>query len=149
MRLPVEGAPDSDDALVAAFERYPVIAGLVLTSETSDRPPNAKAGFAFGGADPATYLANYPGGISNLPALDAAVRAGVYVGSYSARVREKIWTQVMENIEGGNAVLAYAASNDAGFAFETCGANRRVPVDFDGLRLVAFGPEAALPARGG
>jgi CRISPR-associated protein Cas2 len=38
-------------------------------------------------------------------------------------------------------VIAWAAPNDAGFEFETCGANRRVPVDFDGFRLVSFLPE--------
>jgi CRISPR-associated protein Cas2 len=56
-----------------------------------------------------------------------------------------IWTQVIENIGDGNAVMAYAAKTDSGFAIETCGANRRVPVDLDGLSLVSFGPEAALP----
>lgn len=56
-----------------------------------------------------------------------------------------IWTQVVENIGEGNAVMAYVAQTDAGFAVETCGANRRVPVDFDGLSLVSFGPDAALP----
>lgn len=75
------------------------------------------------------------------------VRAGVYVGSYSARVREMIWNQVVENIGEGNAVLVHAAKTDTGFAFATCGANRRVPVDLDGLNLVSFGPEAALPKR--
>lgn len=74
-------------------------------------------------------------------------RAGVYVGSYSAKVREMIWTQVVENIGEGNAIMAHVAKADAGFAIETCGANRRVPVDFDGLSLVSFGPEAALPQR--
>ncbi|MGS0648125.1 type I-E CRISPR-associated endoribonuclease Cas2e [Komagataeibacter melomenusus] len=77
------------------------------------------------------------------------VRAGVYVGSYGRRVREMIWGQVCAYIEAGNAVMAWAAPNDAGFAFDTCGQNRRVPVDFDGLRLVAFGPEAALPTQPG
>jgi CRISPR-associated protein Cas2 len=72
-------------------------------------------------------------------------RAGVYVGSYSVKVREVIWTQVVENIGEGNAIMAYVAKTDAGFAIETCGANRRVPVDFDGLALVSFGPEAAVP----
>ena len=73
------------------------------------------------------------------------VRAGVYVGSYGRRVREMIWEQVVAAIGEGNAVIAWAATNDAGFTFETCGANRRIPVEMDGLRLVAFGPEAALP----
>jgi CRISPR-associated protein Cas2 len=77
------------------------------------------------------------------------VRAGVYVGSYGRRVREMIWGQVQAYIEEGNAVIVWAAPNDAGFEFETCGANRRVPVDLDGFRLVSFGPEATLPQEPG
>jgi len=68
------------------------------------------------------------------------IRAGVYVGQYSRRVRDMIWEQVVAAIGDGNAVIAWAAANDAGFTFETCGPNRRRPVDFEGLRLVAFGP---------
>jgi CRISPR-associated protein Cas2 len=69
------------------------------------------------------------------------IRAGVYVGTYSRKVRETIWEQVIGGIENGNGVIAWAAPNDAGFEFESCGANRRVPVDFDGFRLVSFLPE--------
>ena len=39
-------------------------------------------------------------------------------------------------------MIAWAAPNDAGFEFETAGANRRVPVDLDGFRLVSFLPES-------
>ncbi|MBB3174820.1 CRISPR-associated protein Cas2 [Endobacter medicaginis] len=73
------------------------------------------------------------------------VRAGVYVGQYGRRVREMLWEQVREGIGDGNGVIAWAAPTDAGFRFETCGANRRVPVEFDGFHLVAFTPEAAHP----
>src|SRR3546814_11487208 len=73
------------------------------------------------------------------------IRAGVYVGNYSRRPREMVWEQVTGAIENGNAVIAWAAPNDAGFTFETCGANRRVPVGLDGFRLGQFGPEAAVP----
>jgi CRISPR-associated protein Cas2 len=69
------------------------------------------------------------------------LRAGVYVGTYSRRTREMIWQQVLDNIGEGNAVIAWSAPNDAGFEFETAGANRRVPVDLDGFRLVSFVPE--------
>jgi CRISPR-associated protein Cas2 len=37
------------------------------------------------------------------------VRAGVYVGTYSRRVRERIWQQVLEEIGAGNAVIAWSA----------------------------------------
>jgi CRISPR-associated protein Cas2 len=61
-------------------------------------------------------------------------------GNYSRRTREMIWEQVTSGIEGGNAVIAWTSTSDAGFDFETCGKNRRRPVDFEGLRLVAFEP---------
>jgi CRISPR-associated protein Cas2 len=51
-----------------------------------------------------------------------------------------IWEQVKSGVQDGNAVVAWSSSNDAGFDFETCGKNRRRPVDFEGLRLVAFDP---------
>jgi CRISPR-associated protein Cas2 len=72
------------------------------------------------------------------------VRAGVYVGTYSRRTREMIWEQVKGAIGDGNAVMAWAAPNDAGFEFETCGRNRRIPVDLDGFRLVRFTPVPPL-----
>lgn len=68
------------------------------------------------------------------------VRAGVYVGNYSRRIREKIWDQVIAGIEEGNAVLAWRANTESGFDFVTLGSNRRMPVDLDGLRLVSFSP---------
>ncbi len=68
----------------------------------------------------------------------AEVRAGVYVGVYSARMRERIWTEVCEMLEDGSAVIAWAAATDSGFSFETAGINRREPRDFDGLTLVQF-----------
>ena len=71
------------------------------------------------------------------------VRAGVYVGTYSRKVREGIWAEVVERIGEGNAVIAWAAPADVGFEFDTCGPNRRVPVELDGLKLVRFLPEAA------
>jgi CRISPR-associated protein Cas2 len=72
------------------------------------------------------------------------VRAGVFVGDYPRRTREMIWEQVKGGIEMGNAVIAWSAPNDAGFDFDTCGQNRRRPVDFDGLRLVAFYPSQTV-----
>lgn len=70
----------------------------------------------------------------------AEVRAGVYVGVYGRRVRERIWDEVKVMIEGGNAVIAWSTPSDSGFAFECVGENRREPADFDGLTLVRFKP---------
>ena len=71
------------------------------------------------------------------------IRAGVYVGNYSRRTREMIWGQVKREIDDGDAIIAWAASSDAGYDFDTCGSNRRIPVDLDGMKLVQFLPLAA------
>ena len=68
------------------------------------------------------------------------VRAGVYVGDTSKRVREMIWQQVSELVEEGTVVMAWATNTESGFDFQTLGQNRRIPVDLDGLRLVSFLP---------
>ncbi|WP_085046481.1 type I-E CRISPR-associated endoribonuclease Cas2e [Cronobacter sakazakii] len=68
------------------------------------------------------------------------LRAGVYVGDVSRRVREMIWNQINELAEEGNVVMAWATNNESGFDFQTFGVNRRIPVDLDGLRLVSFLP---------
>ena len=68
------------------------------------------------------------------------IRAGVYVGRYSRRTRDMIWDQVKTHIDNGDAIIAWAAPNDAGYDFDTCGANRRLPTDLDGFKLVSFMP---------
>lgn len=69
------------------------------------------------------------------------IRAGVYIGDVSKRVREMVWDQVNALAEDGNVVMAWATNTESGFDFITYGTNRRVPVDLDGLRLVKFTPE--------
>jgi CRISPR-associated protein Cas2 len=69
------------------------------------------------------------------------VRAGVYVGDVSRKVREMIWHQISELADEGNVVMAWGTNTESGFDFITYGENRRMPIDFDGLRLVSFSPE--------
>ena len=69
------------------------------------------------------------------------IRAGVYVGSLSRRVREKIWDTVICGIEQGNAVMVWSTNTESGFDFITIGKNRRIPVEMDGMKLVSFLPE--------
>lgn len=69
------------------------------------------------------------------------IRAGVYVGKLSRRVREMIWAQVEGGIEDGNAVMAWSTNSESGFDFVTVGKNRRIPVDWDGMKLVSFLPQ--------
>lgn len=69
------------------------------------------------------------------------VRAGVYVGKVSRRVREMIWHTIGKGIEDGNAVMAWSTNTESGFDFLTMGQNRRTPVEMDGIKLVSFLPE--------
>ena len=68
------------------------------------------------------------------------VRAGVYVGDVSRKIREMIWHHAVELADKGNMVMAWATNTESGFDFVTHGENRRMPIDFDGLRLVRFLP---------
>jgi len=70
------------------------------------------------------------------------IRAGVYVGKVSRRLREMIWEQIGAGINEGNAVIVWATNTESGFDFLTLGANRRIPVEMDGIKLVSFMPEA-------
>ena len=70
------------------------------------------------------------------------LRAGVYVGDFSQRVREMIWQQVKAGLGDGNAVMAWSTNTEGGFDFETLGKNRRIPQDMDGIKLVSFLPSS-------
>lgn len=61
------------------------------------------------------------------------VRAGVYVGDVSRRVREMIWNQMTLLCEDGNVVMAWATNNETGFDFLTFG-----KIDESRLRWTVF-----------
>lgn len=73
------------------------------------------------------------------------VRAGVYIGDVSRRVREMIWQQINALAEDGNVVMGWSTNTESGFDFVTFGTNRREPVDLDGMRLVNFKPDISRP----
>ncbi len=66
------------------------------------------------------------------------VRAGVFVGDFSVKVREMIWKHVEKGIEEGNAVMVWDSPNETGFDFLTLGKNRRIPREMDGVKLISF-----------
>lgn len=63
-------------------------------------------------------------------------RAGVFVGTISATVRDKLWERVCDNAESGSCVLVHESASEQGFALRTHGANRRLVEDFEGLSLI-------------
>ncbi|WP_378943117.1 CHASE2 domain-containing protein [Mesorhizobium sp. ANAO-SY3R2] len=78
--LPADASSlDSDRALAGSLSRANAAVGLALTDESDDAPPEAKAGFAFGGGDPRAYLPHFAGAVRNLDILhEAAPGAGFF-----------------------------------------------------------------------
>lgn len=69
------------------------------------------------------------------------IRAGVYIGKVSRRIREMLWNTVQYGLEDGNAVMAWTTNTESGYDFLTLGKNRRIPKQMEGLQLVSFLPE--------
>jgi CRISPR-associated protein Cas2 len=63
-------------------------------------------------------------------------KAGVFVGTASAMVRDKLWERACKHARDGAGLLIYPSDTEQGFAIRTCGTTRRAIVDFDGLQLV-------------
>ncbi len=64
------------------------------------------------------------------------LNAGVFVGTLSAVVREKLWEHACRNMHGGAGFLIYSTNTEQGFTVQFWGETRRRIVDFDGLALV-------------
>ena len=64
------------------------------------------------------------------------LRAGVFVGTVSAMVRDRLWTMVCEKLGKGAGILVHSADNEQGFALRVAGEGSKEVVDFEGLQLV-------------
>lgn len=65
------------------------------------------------------------------------ISPGVFTGRVTPRVREKLWVRVQAGVRSGSGVLIAAdRDREQGYEVRTCGTDRRVPVDFDGLTLI-------------
>ncbi len=64
------------------------------------------------------------------------LRAGVFVGTVSAMVRDRLWEKACQEMDGGAGMLVYSADTEQGFAIRFWGGTGRVVEDFDGLTLI-------------
>lgn len=64
------------------------------------------------------------------------VRAGVFVGTVGARVRDRLWQHVIQKLGVGSGMLIYTGSSEQGFTVELSGSRGRSIADFDGLLLI-------------
>ena len=63
------------------------------------------------------------------------IATGVYIGNFSARVREKLWSRVTGTVGDGEATMSFAYRNEIGYQFVTWN-TRRENIDCDGIPLV-------------
>lgn len=63
------------------------------------------------------------------------ISTGVYVGNFNSRIREYLWTRVVECAGTGEVSMCFAARNELGYDFKTYNTSRTV-VDYDGIPLV-------------
>lgn len=63
------------------------------------------------------------------------IHTGVYVGQMNAKVREKLWNRVCQNIQDGQAVMVYSSINEQHLEFRTHNTEWKIR-DFDGIKLM-------------
>lgn len=68
------------------------------------------------------------------------VRAGVFVGNCSARVRDKLWKKCCGRRREGGVVQIWSTNTEQGFAMRMAGETSREIVDLEGLQLVRKPP---------
>lgn len=65
-------------------------------------------------------------------------KAGVFVGTVSALVRDKLWEKTCKNIKDGGCIMIHNTNNEQGFALRFNGNNKRQLRDFEGLFLIGI-----------
>ena len=60
---------------------------------------------------------------------------GLFVGTVSARVRQRLWERIAKSLKGGAAIMIYPAATEQGFAIETNGRTKKAVEDFEGIML--------------
>lgn len=63
------------------------------------------------------------------------ISPGVYCGRISARVRDRLWAQVVEMCKDGRALLVFTSRGDQGLSFKVHNHSWE-PVDVDGIALI-------------
>ena len=76
------------------------------------------------------------------------IQTGVYVGRFSARIRDALWDRIKRDIGSGEATIVFNAKNELGYQFRSTRADHQV-VDFDGLPFLLQAKENNQPVKFG
>lgn len=82
-------------------------------------------------------IAAAPGLRGHLTRWMLEVAPGVFTGTISKRVRDRLWEILRSRIGDGQAVMIEPAATEQDLAIRTAGRDRWQPTDFDGLALLA------------
>lgn len=63
-------------------------------------------------------------------------KAGMFVGTISAAVRDRLWEKVCGAMAGGAGILIHSSDGEQGFRVRFWGASARSMIDYEGLTLV-------------
>lgn len=63
-------------------------------------------------------------------------RAGTFVGSVSAMVRDRLWERAQKHADGGAGIMLHSSNTEQGFKVRTFGDSTRDMVNIEGLWLV-------------
>lgn len=63
-------------------------------------------------------------------------RAGVFVGTLSATVRDRLWELTCQRLRDGAAMMLYSTDSEQTFDIRFWGQTSRLVVDFEGLKLL-------------
>jgi CRISPR-associated protein Cas2 len=66
---------------------------------------------------------------------------GLFIGTVSARVRDKLWERVCKSLKDGAGILLYPDTSEQGFTIRTSGDTKRLIQDFEGLKLAKTRPK--------
>lgn len=63
------------------------------------------------------------------------IAPGIFVGNFNSKIREELWTRIVDSVRNGEATMSYAFRNEIGYQFITHNTESKV-IDFDGIPLV-------------
>jgi adenylate cyclase len=164
--------PDHDELLAAAMAASNVVIGTALTRSKEGRDPAAKAGFAYGGTDPARFAPNFPGVVANLevleqaasgngslsiaPEIDGTVRRVPLVFANRGKLFPSLIAEALRTAQGAKTIIVKSsdASGSGNFGDATGITSIKIgafeiPTTNDGAIMMHFtrpAPDRVLPA---
>jgi CRISPR-associated protein Cas2 len=63
-------------------------------------------------------------------------KSGIFVGSVSGMVRDRLWEKACHDLKDGGCVMVHDSNTEQGFVIRSSGKSSRLLEDFEGLFLV-------------